>query len=750
MLLQTFGINWILFGVIFEVSTSTHWFITENGKIQSQEDTVFDMERPHDLLLFLEQERRKVAIDTLYNDMVKKKAIIDTWWMGLDSAKNVENNLYSEDPDCLIAGKPLAELDLNQSLLSNVSERDGIREEDYILNPIPENIRKKVPDCKNIPHNFEIYTFEQFNISSFKRNLTQYKEKGLMKYLPSDIDLKKFGHIIAEGLLRNETSWIYLNYAAIYWRIRGNPINALECSYRAILVAPEEHRDIPLLTTGGTLQASKKFYEAIMVLHLAVDYNPNESNNHLALGNVYTILGDYDRSIVCYDNCLKLSPFVTTARQTKHAILCAQNLQKSLTALHQHLQDILGEVKAYHEQQIEWSLLQQYMTLAQAKKSPSHEIHIAIVQEHPVNSLIPNFNNACDQFAEDNAMLSCNAMSTQKNLDNSFKNDVDSSLQLLRNMENKAKELSDHVSQMTKSLKEIKRHFHETTQKNSCEKDAEISKTHMKLTNHKIYDEDLKLGNNYFSKINAWAMSLTCDSSGIRNIDTKKYLPVYITLENKGFTLDLVLNDYIGLKAGEKHPLPWKEPLCDVTGFNLEYISMSLLSRAYQIDEMDFALHPILQNLVIGADINEIGQRILTATSSKVAEPWVLSMLASLYWRIIGKSVEALHCLQLALNTISPKFLDVPLISIASMYHKAGYFDDALRLANEAFYFDSTEPMTNFLIGTLLHKKGNNSGAIYHLKRALQVGLPVYEAKGVLLLKYLMCHEETLNALDNQ
>lgn len=74
-----------------------------------------------------------------------------------------------------------------------------------------------------------------------------------------------------------------------------------------------------------------------------------------------------------------------------------------------------------------------------------------------------------------------------------------------------------------------------------------------------------------------------------------------------------------------------------------------------------------------------------------VAAPWVLSMLASLYWRVVGKPRLALDCLQLALDGVPSEFRDVPLVSIASIHHKVGLIDDALRITDEALQVDAVE-----------------------------------------------------------
>lgn len=75
----------------------------------------------------------------------------------------------------------------------------------------------------------------------------------------------------------------------------------------------------------------------------------------------------------------------------------------------------------------------------------------------------------------------------------------------------------------------------------------------------------------------------------------------------------------------------------------------------------------------------------------KVAAPWVLSMLASLHWRIVGKPRLALDCLQLALENVPKEFKDVPLVSIASIHHKVGLIDDALRITDKALQINAVE-----------------------------------------------------------
>jgi len=51
-------------------------------------------------------------------------------------------------------------------------------------------------------------------------------------------DMALFGHQVTAGLEKNSTSWLHHNLASIYWRIRGDAPNAVECARKAVHFAP--------------------------------------------------------------------------------------------------------------------------------------------------------------------------------------------------------------------------------------------------------------------------------------------------------------------------------------------------------------------------------------------------------------------------------------------------------------------------------------------------------------------------------
>ncbi|XP_048514403.1 tetratricopeptide repeat protein 17 isoform X2 [Athalia rosae] len=730
-----------IFEIILGISATTHWVVGENGRIQSQLDSVFEMRRPYDLLEFLEQENRRDAVHTVYQQLVAKKAAVQSRCASLESATDVETRLYSTDPDCLLAGKPLADVDLYASVATDGSYRKGVTQKDYLLDGVPKDGKKKVPDCKKtFPLDFSMFTFEHLSAMRNRKNLTQQQEKGLIKHLPPGTDLNKFGHQVAYGLMRNSTSWLHFNLAAIYWRVRGDSYNALECGRRAIVTAPRRYRDIALLTTGGILHAAKHSSEAAIILHTAISYAPTQSHQHLALGHVYATLGDYNRSVACYDNCLRLAPTMDQARHAKHAILCHQKLEIALTSLLQQLQDALAELHAYHGQQEEWLKLQERALWEQAPKAAFGRLQNGNTQEETLETILTTRGQTCMQRNPDDTVLTCDVTTDSQMFAHNLQIYLSVSFQLLKNVENQLTKIEEQMAKC-RTLHASKDRPSKSTEFPK-ERGPEFFTVFMEPTGRpKYYNFEIKESTEDFED-DSWPRSSDCEGRLPLLTDSKQYVPTYLPPENKGYATHLFVNELIGIDPGKEHSLPWYPPACEAPkSFDPKYISATLLKATIGNNLADSSLSHVLKNLVKDSELAEIGQRILTATRSKVAAPWVLSMLASLHWRVVGKPRNALDCLQLALTAVPDKFKDVPLVSIASISQKVGLIDDALQIVKEAFEVNPIEPITNFLYGSLLHVKGNNSGAIHHLKQTLRVDLHAFNGRALTMLRTLACQE---------
>jgi hypothetical protein len=71
-----------------------------------------------------------------------------------------------------------------------------------------------------------------------RANLSSGPELGLAAAVLGDRDVARFGYEVTLGLQRNSTSWLHYNLASIYWRIRGDAPNAVECARKAVHFAP--------------------------------------------------------------------------------------------------------------------------------------------------------------------------------------------------------------------------------------------------------------------------------------------------------------------------------------------------------------------------------------------------------------------------------------------------------------------------------------------------------------------------------
>ncbi|XP_014238216.1 tetratricopeptide repeat protein 17 [Trichogramma pretiosum] len=725
----------VFFENIINVPGSSHWVVTDDGLIRSMGISKFQRNREsYDLITFLDQANKQDSVNELLRTMKERKAMIHKLFRGLHSASEVENGLHKTDHDCKMTEKYDVDLDMHQSIVMDGGFRDGIKSEDFGLEEMPIDRKTMDPNCtETFPLNFHMLTFEHLQGMRDRRELTQKPEKSLMKYIPPFMELEDLGSKIAHGLKQNKTSWLHLNLASIYWRIKGDAYNAIECARRAVVKAPRLYRDIPLLSVGGILHATNYSTDAVTVLNTAIDYKPTESLHHLALANVYAHLGEYNKSIECYDNALKLNPRLDVARGAKHQIRCNLKLENLLSALHQQLLDILAELRAYHSEQTELLSFQEKILWEDLKQMPFLTTPEGILDDE-FDSLLSTRGQSCMQRGEDQSILSCDVVSERQ----VFAQKLQMDLQVLKNFENRAKEIRERMTK-SKTSEDIYEHLIQLPDY------SKVSSVFMDPTDRpKYHNLEIKRSVHEFEQTN-WPKNSLCENM-MPFTDVKQYIPVYLPPENKGFVTYLFVNELIGMSSVKEHPLPWYPPICKGSKpFNPKYIPAELIKATMGYNNLpDSSLAPHLTALVENSELSEIGQRILTATNSKVAAPWVLSMLASLYWRIVGKPRNALDCLQLALDTVPDKFKDVPLVSVASISHKFSLIDNALSAAQEAYKTNPVEPMTNFMYGTLLHLKGNYSGAIYHLKQTLRVEPDAMDGRALTILQTIACQQRLI------
>ncbi|XP_050561205.1 tetratricopeptide repeat protein 17 isoform X2 [Spodoptera frugiperda] len=248
-----------------------------------------------------------------------------------------------------------------------------------------------------------------------------------------------------------------------------------------------------------------------------------------------------------------------------------------------------------------------------------------------------------------------------------------------------------------------------------------------------LYPTTLKISRNTedFDTDSEWPTNKQCkDHSDIFPENLEAVYQIFLPFENKGIRLKTLLTDKIGVPANVEHELPWHPPTCpndkEAATFTQkksqkpQIFSDVIVTKHLREKLLEYVANGDTESVRTMQDA-EVGQRIYSAMQMKLAPKWLLYTLSSLYWRVRGNNVNALHCILTASRTVEPRFKDIVLVSLASIYLEMGYFDEALGAAEEAFKLSLYEPSTNFILAELNMIKKHRNTHMFHLKQVIRV-----------------------------
>uniref|UniRef100_A0A4W5PYF8 Tetratricopeptide repeat domain 17 n=2 Tax=Hucho hucho TaxID=62062 RepID=A0A4W5PYF8_9TELE len=270
---------------------TTHWVVTEDGKIQQQVDSPLNLKHPHDLVIFMRQETRVNYLKKLEKQLVAQKIHIEE---NEDRDTGLEQRHYKEDADCVTAKVPLGDLDLYDGTYISLESKD-ISPEDYVdfNSPLPPDLEK--PDCARVFElPYSVHGFQHLRGVQERVNLTSpllSKEDPIFGSLSHKLgrSMDEVGHRIHQGLLRNSSSWVLYNLASFYWRIKNEPRRAVDCVVRALHFSPRQHKDLSLVNMANILHRAHFSADAAIVAHAALDLTSDLLTSHYTLGNIYAV-----------------------------------------------------------------------------------------------------------------------------------------------------------------------------------------------------------------------------------------------------------------------------------------------------------------------------------------------------------------------------------------------------------------------------------------------------------------------------
>ncbi|KAK0055172.1 tetratricopeptide repeat protein 17 [Biomphalaria pfeifferi] len=681
---------------------SNHWIVTEDGKIQAQVDSVYSMRRPYDLVAFMKQEERANMLNSLKKELLSRKDEIDK---NEDRDTGLEQKFYKTNPDCIEAGKPLPEFDLYISTVLPL-ENKGIRPEEYIDINAPPIASPKSPECSVFTDlDFSIHAFEHLEGMKARHNLSGTPELGLKNAITHKENVDDYGHLVYEALTKNKTSWILYNMAAFYWRIKGNPYQAVECIRRALHHSPRLQKDVALISLANILHRARFSSEAAILVHAALEMSKELNVNHFTLGNIYAVLGEYNKSIICFENTLKIQPDFEAAAKRRHAVLCHSKLELALEAQHRSLQRTLKDLKDYQRKH---DLFQTQSDKLLAEQVP-HEVKVSqhyAYEQLKLREKTSEMGEFCRMVdKEGKQVLLCTWSRRSPTLDFNFA--------FLDESEDKAKEKNKSEKLVESAVNPKSPDYGQPVR----------APIYSKYKKHKPSDTDAHLQQN-------WPRKDECDSMVKKVPDPRNLTTIYLSPENKGFEVKELLSSTQGLEPGGEHPLPWYPPVCvplmelaegNPTVYDhLKSVSYAERSRI-PLKYNDLSMREILLSLVNDGAVTEeeVGQRILTALKQNIGPQWILYNLAGLYWRIIGNNYHGIECIRRSIYLCPQQYKDVPLVNLANILYRYGRYDDAIIIMRDALDINDAEPSTHFFLGHLLWATRNYTGATHHYHEAL-------------------------------
>ncbi|XP_053801440.1 tetratricopeptide repeat protein 17 isoform X2 [Vidua chalybeata] len=699
-------------------AATTHWVVTEDGKIQQQVDSPMNLRNPHDLVILMRQETTVNYLKELEKQLVAQKIHIEE---NEDRDTGLEQRHNKEDPDCIKAKVPLGDLDLYDGTYITLESKD-IRPEDYIdtKSPVPPDLQQ--PDCtKVLDLPYSIHAFQHLRGVQERVNLSAPllpKEDPIFTYLSRRLgrSIEEIGHRIYEGLMKNSSSWVLYNMASFYWRIKNEPYQVVECAMRALHFSSRQNKDIALVNLANILHRAHFSADAAIVVHAALDYS-DFFTSYYTLGNIYAMLGEYNHSVLCYDHALQAKPGFEQAVKRKHAVLCQQKLEQKLEAQHRSLQRTLNELKEYQKQHDHY--LRQQDVLDKYKLIQEEQILRNIIHETQMAKEAQLGNHQICRLGNQQHRLHCQWDQPVRY----HRGDIFENVEYVQFGEDSS----------TSSMTSMNLDLH---------------------ANQSVHSQSLQSSPVARSVVSVWSVEPSRDKQHILwpqrsecmksfpRIPDPEELPTYfLPPENRGFRIQPILNiprDTVG--HGEA-----QAPDCSSITDARNNESLNILVKELDTnldlkfrmpdDQARQILHSRINNETI--TLMKIGV-FLDHAMKKPEDPlWLVLNEAGLYWRAVGNSTFAITCLQKAYNLAPHEYQDIPLVNLANLLFHYGLHSDASRLLLKALAINASEPLTFLSLGNAYLAQNNISGALQAFRHALDLTAKCLECESS--LKMIRC-----------
>uniref|UniRef100_UPI00358EB699 tetratricopeptide repeat protein 17-like isoform X2 n=1 Tax=Myxine glutinosa TaxID=7769 RepID=UPI00358EB699 len=686
-----------------------HWIVTEDGRIQQQVDSQLSMKHPHDLVLFMRQEARVESLKRLEQVLVDKKIHIEE---NEDKDTRLEERHYKDDVDCSKADVPLGELDLYDSTFIPL-ERKNIWPEEYIDIRHTPGADTSQPDCtKAMDLPYSMHAFQHLRGVQERANLSasiMSKEDAIFQSLPlrESRSIDQIGHLISEALKKNNTSWVLYNMASFFWRMKNQPFHVVECAMRALHLSPREHKDIALVNLGNVLHRGHFSADAVVVVHAAVDVAVDTVTSHYTLGNIYAMLGEYNHSVLFYQQALMLQPWFKAAAQRQHAVLCQQKLEHKLEAQHRSLQLTLSELKEYQRQHDLY--LEQQEQLERLKISQEEQLLRSILHETHLARDTHSGNHQLCKLSERDKIMLCQS-------DQPVRYSKGEGLESVERVQFGQEESIAGTTKVTTTAGGV--------EVGGGGENGDAAGRGGGSNGHGVSNKPTCSSPKLCPNTQGWLWPGQRECLHHSTASTNGTLTFYPSLERKGLDVEQTRMKLRRLAEGVAGRF---EPECSSLSAPLRmrdsYRHLLLLQeRNVTSTDVDHSLQRWLADLFPSITDYHLIPRSLAVALQQHTEPvWLFQLFSGLYWVGQGRVSRGVDCLHRSLHHTPLQWLDIPLVSIASVLMHSGRPDQALEMLLLAAKTNDSEVSVYLALGSAHLTMGNLSASIAAYRKAAQL-----------------------------
>uniref|UniRef100_A0A914HIE4 Tetratricopeptide repeat protein 17 n=1 Tax=Globodera rostochiensis TaxID=31243 RepID=A0A914HIE4_GLORO len=214
----------------------------------------------------------------------------------------------------------------------------GIKVEDlFDLDSSLPGIDKLEPECSDpdlaSKHDSVLHELDSLPAYQYRHHLTKFykPEKALrntLRSLGSSGGLDQIEHVAARlhfALKSDDVHWALSTLSALYWRVQGDPVNAIKCLRHSLFKSPRQFKDVPLISLANIYHQAGFLHSALIVGRKALDAGVDVVALHFTLANIYASLADFPHALQFYHSTLALQSNFEPANLRILAVHCVTN-----------------------------------------------------------------------------------------------------------------------------------------------------------------------------------------------------------------------------------------------------------------------------------------------------------------------------------------------------------------------------------------------------------------------------------------